>query len=182
MDVLHKFEKRLLQWLKNVPHLPIGVRKWLGENIWWIVLAGVVIGSIWAVLLFFQIMANIAFLGTTGATYHLNPVFVSPWVIVTGFVSLFFSVITILLSAFAIQPLKARMKQGWVLLFIVWLVNVVAIVVGAILSLNPLIFIFNLLFGAIFAALVGYLLFEIHGQFAHDRAVVKKPIVKQDEQ
>lgn len=175
MDALRKFEKQILHWLKNIPHLPESIRTWLGTNLWWIVLAGVVIGSIWALFVFLDIMRNIAFLGTTGAAYYLSSSLVSPLVVVTGFVTLFFSVVMILVSAFAIQPLKARLKQGWVLLFVVWLISVVAIVLNAILTLNPIIFLFTLLFGAIFAALLGYLLFEVHGQFAHDG---KKTVVK----
>lgn len=166
MELLTKLEHILLGWAKSVPHLPLGFRRWIGENIWWIVLVGVIISGIWLLVATFAILGTVALLNSTGSDYLINES-IATWSLVTGSVALVFMVISFVVSIMAIKPLQNRLKKGWVLLFIVWLINLVSVVVGAILSLNPFVFVFSLLFGALFAAVSGYLLFEIHSQFAH---------------
>jgi hypothetical protein len=75
--------------------------------------------------------------------------------------------LSVALLALAITPLKAKQKKGWVLLFITWLLGALSVVVTAILTLSVLNFITSVIFGALWVAVGGYLLFEMHGQFAH---------------
>lgn len=172
MDFLYSLEKRTLGWFKNVPHLPAGVRKWMGENVWWIVLALTILSVIVALIAIPALFTLIAIGNSIGAAYYVEGAY-SWWKVVTSLVSIAFTVVTIVISAMAIQPLRAKLKKGWVLLFTVWLVNIVSVVVGAILSLTVLGFFMSILFGAIGAAISGYLLFEIHDQFAHEAKVVR---------
>lgn len=166
MEFISKLEKTILGWLKGVPHLPEVARKWLGDNIWWIAVIGLVLSAIAAVFSLIGILGTASLVGTIAASYYATSTFAA-WAIVTGLVSLAFLVIDIILLGLAIKPLQAKQKKGWVLLFAVWLVSAVSVVVDAILSLNPFSFVIGILFGAIWLAVSGYFLFEIHGQFAH---------------
>ena len=166
MELLTKLEQQVLKWAKGVPHLPTPARKWLGDNVWWIALVGAILTGIGILFAFVGLIGVISVLGTPAASYFATTTFTS-WAIVTGVVGLVFSVIEGLLLATAITPLKEKQKKGWVLLFVLWLVSAVSVVVNAILSLNPFGFVLGLLFGAIWLAITGYFLFEIHGQFAH---------------
>jgi len=167
MELLQKLEHVILRWVKNVPHLPVSLRRWLGVNIWWIILIGVIINGIWILFQIVGIFGMIAFLGSPGATYQIVSTITS-WSIVTSTVGTFFTIVVTILSGLAIQPLQSRLKKGWVLLFAAWLVSIIGVIVGAVLSLNPVFFVINLLFGAIFTTFLGYVLFELHGQFAHE--------------
>lgn len=166
MESLSKLERKILGWLKDVPHLPVSVRQWLGENIWWIAVIGTVLTGIAVLGLLGSIFNSIGLLNTPAASFYASTTFIT-WIIINAIVALVFTAIELILLANAIKPLKTKQKKGWVLLFATWLVGVVAMVVSAILTLNPLSFIGNLIFGTIWVALTGYLLFEIHGQFAH---------------
>lgn len=166
MEQLSKLERMIIGWLKDVPHLPTTVRKWLGDNIWWIVVIGVVLSAIGLLGLIGALFTNLSTLSSPIISYYAAPTVIG-WLVVTTAVALAFTAIELALMAFAITPLKEKQKKGWVLLFATWLVAIVAMVVGAILTLNPLSFIGNLIFGTIWVALTGYVLFEIHGQFSH---------------
>lgn len=166
MNILHQLEKKMLQWAKGLQHLPKGGRRWLGQNIWWIILIIVCISALQAFFGILGLFGQLSALGTLQQHYLVNPV-VQTWAIVTFSVSLFFSIIVTVLQALAIQPLRERIKKGWVLLFASWVVSVIALGVNAVLTLNVIGFILTILFGAIFMAVYGYILFEIHGEFAH---------------
>ncbi len=172
MEPLTKLEKLILEWYKKVPHLPESFRKWLGDNVWWIAVIGLVFAAISALFVLFGTL-----LGSAAAVAYVLPTFAA-WQIVTGVVSLVFLVLEAILLGLAIKPLQNKQKKGWVLLYLLWLLGVVYVVVGAVLTLNPFLFIVQILFGAIWVAVSGYFLFEIHSQFAH---VLKSSGVKAEE-
>lgn len=166
MELLHKLEQQILKWIKGVPHLPTPARKWLGDNIWWIALIGTIVTGIIVLFGLIGLLSFLSVMGTVAASYYATSTFTS-WAIVTTLVSLAFSVLQGLILLAAINPLKAKQKKGWVLLFASWLLGAVAVVVNAVLTLSPFGFIGGLLFGAVGLAISGYFLFEIHSQFAH---------------
>lgn len=166
MDFLRKLETTVAGWLRNVPHLPPNARKWLGDNIWWIVAIGAVLTALGVLGLIGTIMTTLSVLSSPVASYYASTTFVG-WAIVTSLVSLVFMVIEGVLLALAISPLKEKQKKGWVLLFATWCVGVISVVVSAILTLNPFAIIGSLIFGAVWAAFAAYFIFEIHGEFAH---------------
>lgn len=178
MQLLHKLETLIHGWMKNVPHLPEGARKWLGTNVWWIVLIGVIVSGLALLVALFGIFALIALIGSVSSVYYVNGTEFAVWGIVTGVVSFVISVFSLVLLALSVNPLKAKQKKGWVLLFASLLVNVAGSVISAILAFNPFTFIFSLIFTAVFAAISGYFLFEIHSQFAHEAKVVSKTAKK----
>ncbi len=166
MEMLSKLERTILNWFKNIPHLPQNARKWLGDNVWWIVVIGVVLTGIAVLGLLGVLFGNLSALSSPFVAYYASATFVV-WAVVTTIVSLVFVALECLIMAMAISPLKAKQKKGWVLLFASWLLSILAVVVTAVLTLNPFSFITNIIFGAIGVAVGGYFIFEIHGQFAH---------------
>jgi hypothetical protein len=166
MEHLTKLEKKLLKWGESLPHLPKAAREWLGANIWWIALIGAILSGISVIVNLNSLFDTIAVLGTIGATYFATTSITS-WMIVTSLVSIFFTALSTVVLAFSIKPLQNKEKKGWVLLFVTWLLSALSTVVMAVLSLSVFSFIVGLMFGAIWLAISGYFLFEIHGQFAH---------------
>ncbi len=160
MDLLSKLERKVLSWLKTTPHLPEGTRKWLGDNVWWVVAIGSVLLAITALLTLSDL------LDTTSENSYVLPGFAT-WLLVTGTIAFFYMAIQVVIYAFAVKPLQLKQKKGWVLLFISWLVTAFYLAIHAVLMLDVGLFIVNILLSAIILAVSGYFLFEIHGQFAH---------------
>jgi len=166
MNLLSKLERTINGWLKDVPHLPSNVRKWLGDNVWWIVVIGTVLSGIAVLGLLGAIFTHLGSLGSPVMSYYASSTFVG-LLLLNAIVGLVFTGIEFALMALAISPLKAKQKKGWVLIFAAWLVSIIGMIVGAVLTLNPLSFVGNLIFGTIWIAITAYFLFEIHGEFAH---------------
>ncbi|HET6747088.1 MAG TPA: hypothetical protein VFH06_03220 [Candidatus Saccharimonadales bacterium] len=158
MESVRKLEVTIASWYKSVPHLPKKGQEWLAVNAWWLTLIGVILGALAVVnILFFSLLAG-AFLtaiaGPVGAV-------AGGLVLVGVIISLCLGIVCILLGGMAISPLKALQKKGWTLLFILLLIEVAAIVISDVLSFNLLALVWELLW----AAVAGYFLFEIRGQF-----------------
>jgi hypothetical protein len=166
MELLNKLEKTIFGWFKGVPNLPDGARKWLGDNIWWIVIVGVVLTILSVLVSLAALSTRFALMGTAAFSYYVSPA-ATNWYIVTDIVSIVFQILEAVILFFAIQPLKEKRKKGWVLLFATWLLGGVALVVNALLGLSVINFVITILFGAVWLAISGYFLFEMHSQFAH---------------
>lgn len=170
MEFINKLEGTIGGWVKNVPHLPPAGQKWLGQNVWWIVLIGAIASGVAILVSLFGLLLG----GVTASyVYVVDPGFAT-WVLISSIVSLVFLTIRGIILAMAVAPLKNLKKKGWVLLFVSWLIQAVSVVVGAILSLSVIGFIGTILFGAIGLLISGYFIFEIHGQFAHVAKAAKK--------
>lgn len=166
MEVLSKLEHTVMGWLKSVPHLPVEVRKWLGDNVWWLAAVGAVLSGLVALGLFLAILGDLASLSGPVVSYYVSTSFVT-WVIIKTIVSFVFLGLQCLLLALAVSPLKEKQKKGWVLLFASLLLSAVSVVVRATLTLSAFNFITDIIFGALLLAVSAYFLFEIHGEFAH---------------
>lgn len=167
MELIAKLERVIAGWVKDVPHLPKIATKWIGENVWWIVLIGLIISGAGALTLLISVLGTMSLVGSLAASsYYFAPT-IGAWAIVTGLVSLAFIVISMILMGMAINPLRAKQKKGWTLLFVAWLASILFTVINAVLTLNPIGFITTILFGAIGLAISGYFVFEIREQFAH---------------
>ena len=165
MELLSKLEHKVYGWFKNFPGLPESTRKWLGDNAWWIVAIGLVLLVISTLNSLLALNDKVSMLSTVSNSYYVSSAGTT-WAIVANAVALAFLAIQAVLVYLAIQPLKLKQKKGWVLLFAAWLVSAVAIVVNAFMSLSVIVFIISVLFNAISLAVIGYFLYEIHGQFA----------------
>ncbi len=166
MEMLSKLERTVLGWLKSVPHLPANVRRWLGDNVWWIAAIGAVLTGLAALGQLLSIFSTLETVNSPIIMYYASSAFVT-WVIIKTIVAFIFTGLTCALLAMAIMPLKEKQKKGWVLLFAALLVQAIAVFTGAILTLNPFNFITNIIFGALWIAISAYFIFEIHSQFAH---------------
>lgn len=174
MELISKLEKIVLGWAKNVPHLPPAARKWLGVNVWWIALVGAILTGIALLVTLGTLFTAISILGAASSIYYVSPTYTS-MAVLNAAVSLVFLAVTGALLGLAVNPLKERVKKGWVLLFFSLLVQALSVVVGAVLSFSVGGFIVSILFGAIGIAIGAYFVTEIHSQFAHPaKATAKK--------
>jgi hypothetical protein len=163
-----KIENMVAGWLKPMPHLPKGGQKWLAENVWWIVLIGVIASAISLLIGIGSIFVYIALVETYSSVYSAAAY--GPGWVIGSVVSLLFSVLIVVLLAMAISSLKAGQKSGWNKLFLVLLINAVSVVIGAVLTLNPIGFVVGILFGAIGVAIGAYFTFEIRSHFVAGHA------------
>jgi len=165
METLHKLEAVVASWYKGMPHLPENFRKWLADNIWWLVLIGVILGLLitipaFGVLLFGGAVLTATY-GVSGGEYYGS-------VFMWALLAMLFVVADLVLSALAIAPLKAHRKLGWSLLFLVALLNIVSTILMFVANFQ----LGALLSGLIGAAIGGYFLFEIRDRFG----VIAKPV------
>jgi hypothetical protein len=167
-----KIENMVAGWLKPMPHLPKGGQKWLAENVWWIVLVGVIASTISLLISIGAIFTYIALVGAYSNVYSAAAY--GPGWVIGSIVSLLFSILIIVLLATAIGSLKAGQSKGWDRLFLVLLIKAVAVVIGAVLTLNPIGFVVGILFGAIGVAISAYFTFEIRSHFVAAKAHIKK--------
>jgi len=167
METLHKIEDMVGGWLKPVPHLPANWRKWLAENAWWLTLVGVIL-SIFGI--FGLISALSLFSATSGlySTVIYAPVAQahgSMWQ-VSIYISVVLIIVSVIIEAMAISPLKAMSKKGWDYLFLAFLVSVASGVIGAVLNVDVI----SLISTAIGAAIGAYVLFEVRSHYKKDKA------------
>lgn len=172
MKDINKLEVLVASWYKDIPHLPAAGQKWLAENVWWLALIGVIFGafSVFGIIsvTFFASAALVALGGAYGAA-------AGGVVMLATLFYLALAIITLILMGMAITPLKAGLKKGWTLLFIVALVNVVSLIVSFLTSLN----FFGLVWGLLATAVGTYFLFEIRGYFTGVAKVTSgKPAAK----
>ena len=157
MESIKKLENLIEGWLKPIPHLPAEWRKGLSENIWWITLLVVVIDGMAALGIYqaatyvSQFTNYFAMAGVSNVAGWTMPMIIS--------IALF--LLTAVIMAMAISPLKGMKRKGWDLLFMSTIVSVVASVFnygnGNIITS---------LIGAAIGAVVGmYFLFEIRSHF-----------------
>jgi hypothetical protein len=174
MELISKLEKIVLGWAKNVPHLPAAGQKWLGENVWWIVLVGAIISGIAVLISLAGIFTLISLIGATSSAYYVIGSSYTSLSLVSALISFVFLVANGILLAIAVKPLQNMQKKGWVLLFMALLIEALSVVVHAVLSFSIVAFIIDIIFGAVGLAIGAYFIFEIHGQFGHPAKVAAK--------
>lgn len=176
MEFVKKLETTLAGWYKQVPfHLPAGGRKWLSENVWWLVLIGAVLsalGIIVSVQAYWWGQQVIDRYRDVSLYYGVGQVTNTTMDMTAVWVGVVFYVAVILLEVMAISPLKNRQKKGWNLLFMAMLVGAVAAVVSAVLALN----FSSLISTAVGLVIGGYFLFEIHDSYSAARAAKKAEV------
>lgn len=160
------FEKTVAGWFKDVPHLSVNSRQWLAENIWWLTLAGVILGGmIVGGVMMLAVFANVALIALGGVYGAI----LGGVALVAILIILAFAIASLILAGIAVPSLKTGQKRGWNLLFIVTIINTVGLVVDFLLTFD----LFRLVWGTIIAGLVTYLLFEIRGYFGQEKRTDK---------
>ena len=171
MESLKNLETMVASWYKGMPHLPKNGQRWLAENAWWLVLIGVVLGSVSVFfILLVTLLAGTLLVGFGGALGAA----LGGLAFVLVVVSMGFAVVDMVISAIAISPLKAMRKKGWSLLFLAALINVLSVLVSFLFQLN----LGALVWGLIFAGVGGYFLFEVRDYFAGEHRAKKARTVK----
>lgn len=173
MEYVNKFEKTVLAWMKNVPHLPVAAQKWLGVNVWWIALVGAIISGIAVLFTLSGLFTLISLFGAPSNAYFVTSTYVGYAVLATV-VRLFFLALGGILLALAVKPLQTMQKKGWVLLFMTLLVNALFAILSAVSTFSITGFIMGVIFGAVALAIAAYFVAEIHGQFAHKTKATPK--------
>jgi hypothetical protein len=143
------------KWMKDVPHLPKGLTKWLAENSWWLAIIGVVLSAFGALGLLTTIMAGSAVLVAVGAVAYSGVFLVGALISLAGIAA------TVIIEAMAISPLKGMKRRGWDLMFLSLLVAVAFNIVGSLLAMN----IAGILFALIGAAIGVYVALELKPYF-----------------
>jgi hypothetical protein len=169
MDTVRKLEKTVEEWLKPLPHLPAEWRKWLANNVWWIVLVGVILSVLGGLALIGALFTAMGAVATVNTVYNslgvnLSPVYNGWWYSAT-IASIVFLVITVIINAMAVTPLKAKSKKGWDLLFLTFLVGVVSAVVSIVLNITTVSVVGSVISGVISVVIGAYFLFEIRSYF-----------------
>lgn len=163
MQQLAPIEQSLAKLFQGFPNLPKNVREWIADNAWWLVIIGVVLGGL-AVLG----LASALFFGTAVTTMFLGPlggVFFLP-----ALIHLAILVVTILIEVSAIEPLKAKQKRGWSLIFLSSLISIAASLLNIVLTGD-----LNGILGLIIGALISfYVLFEVRSYFVEAKPADKK--------
>lgn len=154
MDTIRKLETKMASWYAGLPHLPAGFRTWLSVNAWWLTLIGAIICGISALV----IIATVFSVGVLLSIFAGGiGTIIGGFLFIISLLSTTFLVISVVLAAMAISPLKAMRKKGWMLLFIILLIEVVQLVMSSVFSLD----LFGLVWGLFMAGIGGYVLFEI---------------------
>jgi len=157
MQQLSGLENSLDMLFKVLPRLPKDWRHWLADNVWWLALIVVAFGCLGILGLVPVVLGISIFTGIIAGPAA------GALVIITGIVNMAVLVVSVVLEAMAITPLKAKQKRGWDLLFLVSLVIFTGAVLNALITGN-----INHIFGLIIGTLVGlYVLFEIRMYFVH---------------
>lgn len=166
MKSIEKLETTVARWLEPLPHLPTSARKWIAQNIWWMIMVGVILSVIGILAMIGGILTTISLLGTTVSVYgyYIAPAYTG-WFVFSLIVSLAFTIATVALIAMAINPLKVYQKEGWKLLFWAFILRVVAIVINAIFTFNASDSIWTVINGAVGIIIGVYLLYEIRSYF-----------------
>ncbi|MEO5949989.1 MAG: hypothetical protein ABIQ04_00925 [Candidatus Saccharimonadales bacterium] len=173
MEQINKLQLTVAEWLKDVPHLPVEVRKWIAQNIWWITIVGVVFGA-------FGIIGALLAVAVVGSvSTALGGVVVGAaltgTLLIATFVSLALLIITVILESMAIKPLKVLNKKGWDLLFLVTIVSLLFGLVSALIRIDVV----GVITSVLSAGVSSYFLFEIIGYFktVDHKKGARKPIV-----
>ena len=179
MESVHKLERTVADWYKNVPHLPKNGQKWLADNVWWIVIIGIALsalGLFGIISLLFLAGAGLTMAGgLLGSGYGAAAgAAIGGFLIITSLISLAVYIVELILMVMAVMPLKAHKKRGWNLLFLITLINVASIVVTGLLTMN----LFSIFWGVLWVAVGVYFLYEIRSHFEGHKLTAKKPEAK----
>jgi uncharacterized membrane protein HdeD (DUF308 family) len=169
MDMVHKIEDRLADLCKNAPNLPLKTRKALAEYWPWITLVTGIL-QLWAVFALWGLrnLANSVIDYANNLSRALGGTNVAPKIGLFFWVSLLILLADAVLILAAFPALKEKKKEGWDLLFLAGLVNLV----------YGLAQVFNdsrygggvsRLFWSIISSAIGFwLLFQLRSQFSSE--------------
>ena len=160
MKQVRELENKLHGWYKGAPHLPKEAQQWLADNVWWLAIIGAVLSAM-GLLVVVPLLLGALALTTVVAPYagYYSGFVGLAWLGIL--ISVASYIATGILLAMSVNPLKAKAKKGWELVFLSYVVNFGLSIVGAVIAIN----VFGVLGAVIGAAIGGYFLFEIYSYF-----------------
>lgn len=168
MNTLQTLESKIDQLYSHVPQLPLGGKRWLGNNIWWIVLIFAIFGVFGTLQTAGSLVA--ALLRKNHTDIYLNTATsLSP---ITLIISLISSITTTTLYFVALSPLMNKRKRGWNLVFYAQLFDIVVSVVTLVLTVISgssafitIIVVLGFIVGLVIEAIWLYFLFQARPEF-----------------
>lgn len=155
MDYLNSIEDTVASWYKNLPQPPRIFKRWLVDNVWWVIVIGVVLGVL-------GLLATLKDVSMSGLNYSftLRGIF-STMDQAAVTITFLISIAVVVINAFAITPLRNKYKIGWKLLFTSLILSVLSLAVAVVLTFD----VGSFISGAISAVITGYLLFSFRDQY-----------------
>ncbi len=159
MQFIDAIENSLRDLFARAPHLSDGLRKWIAQNLWWIVAITAVLLTVYAVYLIF---ASIFWGFASVFTLHFGGLFA-----VGGlWIQAIFCAIMAVVAMAAVSGLQKKSAQGWRGVFVLWLFFALM----EILTLLANFGLANLFWTAFVVAFFAYAIYEPRDYF-----FVKKP-------
>ncbi len=174
MHQIRQLESLTENWLAPFPHLPDGIRKWLANNIWWLVVIASFSMAISALITLGYLFEYMRYMGNVPGYLNVYTTMQYPigWLLTTILALVYLSVATVLYAK-AATPLKEHLRSGWDILFIVLVIGALKTLLDAVFTFNIFGFVFGLLFELIGVMIAAYFLFEIRVYFIKSAKVVK---------
>lgn len=164
MNPLTTLEKTLARLFAQAPHLSVNARRWVGENIWWIVLV-IALASTLGLLGDLPKLLKTA--SMTAATYNVfypySAVTVGS-VVASGLVTLSLGVVIVVLLFLAVTPLKEQRLIGWRLLLMTRIIAIISAIATFIILIQNF-SLYGLLWDLAFILIELYILFEVRDEF-----------------
>lgn len=158
MEQVGKFEVLLASWYGRLPHLPEKGRRWIADNCWWIVLVGTILMALNMLGVIGLLLVGTMLLSVAAGVYGAT---LGGVVALLTFLWIASYILSTVLLAMAIAPLKAHKKRGWRLLFLMMVISVVVEISYVFVSTDVASFIGSMI-GTVISA---YFLFEIREYF-----------------
>jgi hypothetical protein len=156
-NLVNGFEAILLNVHRRLPHMPRSIVDWMGANLWWLVIAVIV-------LLFYSITQAMPLLTLSILGFQFSEVSkpsIGQLFSAEAIVSIVFFVAIVGLLIKSIGSLNSRKKRGWDLLFSAVLVYILSEIATSIIRSD-----FAYLFmSALTSVAVLYILFELRDYF-----------------
>jgi hypothetical protein len=152
--------------LKPVPDLPKASRKWLAGNVWWIVAIIVGLAAL-GILTAVSDMFKVLELKPESLNSLSIPVLNSKvWFFgQNASLILIFNIITLIIYSMAIAPLRAGLRKGWDLLFLMLVINTVWMMLNSLLTFSGLRLVSLGLLGFVSSFIAAYFLLQIKSRF-----------------
>jgi hypothetical protein len=178
-DSVNWAEKASGRIISNIPNLPKGGQKWLAQNIWWIVLVGVILGVVGIISQIKHLVDINTAVNTLGVfgQYIAQRAF-SGWWMTVYVITLVLSALVLFIASQSIQPLKKKQAKGWRILFFSLVAGLVAAVVAAVLGLDVANIITSTAIGLIAFLIGAYFLFQVKSFFEPTAKTAKKATKK----
>jgi len=163
LTYIRTLETKLIQWFRPLPHFPASFKKWLGDNIWWIVLIGAIVSTISSLVLISGFITLVSIVTGVAhyAEWYLNNTYYTWWSVVVALVNLAFTVVVTILMWQAVAKLKEHEARGWHLLFLIALIDAAGAIIVDVLNLS----IIGLIFSLVGIAIGMYIIFEFRSEF-----------------